>query len=195
MKGQEADIAKREKEIELQAKEAEVAEKKLIAEIQKPAEAEKFAAMQAADAELYKRQKDAEARLYEEQKNAEAIRAKGEAEAEAMDKKADAMQKYGQAAILEMIVGILPDMAKAVAEPIAAIDELKIIGSNGDGVTEVAGNVPVLLSKVMESVKETTGIDMKEIVKADTYDAKVNRNVTIQGAVPVENETVANEDA
>ena len=206
VKGQEADIAKREKEIELQAKEAEVAEKKLIAEIQKPAEAEKFAAMQAADAELYKRQKDAEARLYEEQKNAEAIRAKGEAEAEAirlkgdaeaeaMDKKADAMQKYGQAAILEMIVGILPDMAKAVAEPIAAIDELKIIGSNGDGVTEVAGNVPVLLSKVMESVKETTGIDMKEIVKADTYDAKVNRNVTIQGAVPVENETVANEDA
>lgn len=49
------------------------------------------------------------------------------------------MQKYGQAAILEMIVGVLPDMAKAVAEPIAAIDELKIIGSNGDGVTEVAG--------------------------------------------------------
>ena len=207
VKGQEADIAKREKEIELQAKEAEVAEKKLIAEIQKPAEADKFAAMQAADAELYKRQKDAEARLYEEQKEAEAIRAKGEAEAEAirmkgdaeaeaMDKKADAMQKYGQAAILEMIVGVLPDMAKAVAEPLAAIDELKIIGSNGDGVTEVAGNVPLLLSKVMESVKEATGIDMKEIVKADTYDAKVNRNVTIQGAVPVENETAStNEDA
>lgn len=62
-----------------------------------------------------------------------------------MDKKADAKQKYGQAAILEMIVGVLPDMAKAVAEPIAAIDELKIIGSNGDGVNEVAGNVPVLL--------------------------------------------------
>ena len=200
VKGQEADIAKREKEIELQAKEAEVAEKKLIAEIEKPAEADKFAAMQAADAELYKRQKDAEARLYEEQKDAEAIRAKGEAEAEAirlkgdaeaeaMDKKAEAMKKYGQAAILEMIVGVLPDMAKAVAEPIAAIDELKIIGSNGDGVTEVAGNVPLLLSKVMESVKEATGIDMKEIVKADTYDAKVNRNVTIQGAVPVETGT------
>ena len=200
VQSQEADIAKREKEIELQAKEAEVAEKKLIAEIQKPAEAKKYAEMQQADAELYKRQKDAEAKLYEEQKEAEAIKAKGEAEAEAirltgeaeadaMDKKADAMQKYGQAAILEMIVGVLPEMAKAVAEPISAIDEVKIIGSDGNGVSDMAGNVPVMLAKVMESVKETTGIDMMEIVKASTYDAKVTKNVTIDGAIPTKDET------
>ena len=196
VESQNADIAKREKEIELQAREAEVAEKKLVAEIQKPAEAKKYAAIQEADAELYKRQKDAEAKLYEQQKEAEAIRAKGEAEAlairakgeaeaDAMDKKADAMKKYGQAAILEMIVGVLPDMAKAVAEPIAAIDEVKIIGSDGNGVSDMGGNVPVMLAKVMESVKETTGVDMKEIVRANTYDAKVNRHVTIDGAVPV----------
>lgn len=196
VESQNADIAKREKEIELQAREAEVAEKKLVAEIQKPAEAKKYAAIQEADAELYKRQKDAEAKLYEQQKEAEAIRAKGEAEAlairargeaeaDAMDKKADAMKKYGQAAILEMIVGVLPDMAKAVAEPIAAIDEVKIIGSDGNGVSDMGGNVPVMLAKIMESVKETTGVDMKEIVRANTYDAKVNRHVTIDGAVPV----------
>ena len=194
---QEADIARREKEIELQAREAEVAEKKLIAEVKKPAEAEKYAVSQQAEADLYKRQKDAEAKLYEQQKEAEAIRAKGEAEAEAirlkgeaeadaMDKKAEAMKKYGQAAILEMIVGVLPEMAKAVAEPISSIDEVKIIGSDGKGVADMAGNVPVMLVKVMESVKETTGIDMLEIVKADTYDAKVTKNVTIDGAVPVE---------
>lgn len=196
VESQNADIAKREKEIELQAKEAEVARQKLIAEVEKPAEAEKFAKMQEADAELYARQKDAEAKLYEQQKEAEAIKAKGEAEAEAirlkgeaeadaMDKKAEAMKKYGQAAILEMIVGVLPDMAKAVAEPISAIDEVKIIGSDGNGVSDMAGNVPVMLAKVMESVKETTGIDMMEIVKASTYDAKVTKNVTIDGAVPV----------
>ena len=130
---QEADIAKREKEIELQAK--EVAEKKLDAEVRKKAEAEKYAEMQKADADLYKRQKDAEARLFEQEKEAEAIRKQGEAEAEAtrqkglaeaeaMNKKAEAMAKYGQAAILEMLVGVLPDMAKAVAEPIAAIDKV-----------------------------------------------------------------------
>ena len=112
---QEADIARREKEIELQTKEAEVAEKKLDAEIRKKAEADKYAEMQNADAELYRRQKDAEAQQYEAEKEAaairakglaeaEAIRKKGLAEAEALDKKAEAMKKYGQAAILEMIV-------------------------------------------------------------------------------------------
>lgn len=203
IKEQEADIARREKEIELQAREAEVAEKKLIAEVQKPAEAEKYAAVQKADAELYKRQKEAEAQLYEQQKQAEAIRAKGEAEAEAirakgnaeaeaMDKKAEAMKKYGNAAILEMIVNVLPDMAKAVAEPISSINDVKIIGSDSSGISDVGGNVPVMLSKVMESVKETTGVDMKEIIKASTYDAKVNRHVTIDGSVPV---TTTQEDS
>ena len=190
-------IARREKEIELQAKEAEVAEKKLIAEVQKPAEAEKYAVAQKADAELYKRQKEAEAQLFEQQKQAEAIRAKGEAEAEAirakgnaeaeaMDKKAEAMKKYGNAAILEMIVNVLPDMAKAVAEPISSINDIKIIGSDSRGISDVGGNVPVMLSKVMESVKETTGVDMKEIIRANTYEAKVNRNINLTGAVPVE---------
>ena len=191
---QEAEIAKREKEIELQEIEAEVAEKRLDAEVRKKAEAEKYAAEQKADADLYARQKEAEAKLFEQEKEAiairktgeaeaEAIRLKGEAEATALDKKADAMKKYGQAAILEMVVGILPDMARAVAEPISAINKVTVIGSNSDGVSDVAGNVPLLLAKVMESVKETTGFDLQEVMKADTYDAKVNRKVELSGAV------------
>ena len=115
---------------------------------------------------------------------------------EALDFQRFAPDIGGQAAILEMIVGVLPDMAKAVAEPIAAIDEVKIIGSDGNGVSDMGGNVPVMLAKVMESVKETTGVDMKEIVRANTYDAKVNRHVTIDGAVPVkaDGETGAEND-
>ena len=204
---QEADIAKREKEIELQAKEAEVAEKKLDAEVRKKAEAEKYAEMQKADADLYKRQKDAEAKLFEQEKEAaairkqgeaeaEAIRQKGLAEAEALDKKAEAMAKYGQAAILEMLVGVLPDMAKAVAEPISAIDKVTVIGGDSNGVSDMAGNVPTVLAKVMESVKEATGVDMAEIIKANTYDAKVNRNVNISGLkmeIPESNSTETEE--
>ena len=204
---QEADIAKREKEIELQAKEAEVAEKKLDAEVRKKAEAEKYAEMQKADADLYKRQKDAEAKLFEQEKEAaairkqgeaeaEAIRQKGLAEAEALDKKAEAMAKYGQAAILEMLVGVLPDMAKAVAEPISAIDKVTVIGGDSNGVSDMAGNVPTVLAKVMESVKEATGVDMAEIIKAKTYDAKVNRNVNISGLkmeIPESNSTETEE--
>ena len=120
--------------------------------------------MQNADAELYRRQKDAEAQQYEAEKEAaairakglaeaEAIRQKGLAEAEALDKKAEAMKKYGQAAILEMIVGVLPDIAKSVAEPLSAIDKVTVIGGNSDGVSDLAGNVPIIMGKVMESVK------------------------------------------
>lgn len=198
---QEANIAAREKEIELQEREAEVAEKKLNASVRKKADADKYAAQQRADAELYARQRDAEAQLFEQQKEAEAIkcageaeaerlrlqgeaeaaaiRAKGDAEAEALSKKADAMKKYGEAAILEMLVNILPDMAKAVAEPLSSIDEVKIIGANGDGVSNVSGNVPLVLAQTMEAVKEATGVDMTEIIRANSYDAKVNRNITV----------------
>lgn len=200
IENQNADIAKREKEIELQEREVAVKERRLDVEIKKPAEAQKYAEMQDADADLYKRQKDAEARLYEQIKeaeavkkrgeaDAEAIRLKGEAEADALDKKAEAMKKYGQAAILEMIVGVLPDMAKAIAEPITSIDKVTVIGGDSHGVSDMSGNVPIVLAKVMESVKEATGVDINEIIKAETYDAKVNRNISIEGAVPVTGET------
>ena len=116
--------------------------------------------MQKADADLYKRQKDAEAKLFEQEKEAEAIRKrglaeaeavrqKGLAEAEALDKKAEAMAKYGQAATLEMLVNVLPEMAKAIAEPISAIDKVTVIGGDSDGISGMAGNVPVVLAKVM----------------------------------------------
>lgn len=189
---QEADIAKREKEIELQSKEAEVAEKKLDAEVRKKAEAEKYAEMLKADAELYKRQKEAEAKLYEQEKEAAAIEAKGQAEARAiqlkgeadataMDRKAEAMKKYGDAAITEMIVKILPDMAKAIAEPISAIDKVTVIGGDSNGVSDMASNVPTVLTKVMESMKETTGVDLKGIIEANSKEAKTDRNITIHG--------------
>ena len=207
-----ANITRQEKEIDLKRKEAEVKEQSLDAEIKKQAEAEKYAAQQKADADLYRRQKDAEAQLFERTKEAEAkkaeadalkyqaeqeaagiqakgeaeakaIEAKGIAEAEAMDKKAEAMKKYGQAAIAEMIVNVLPEIAKSVAEPLSQIDKISIIGGadGNNGVESLSNNVPVVMAKVIESVNEATGIDLKEIIKAETYDAKVNKNINITG--------------
>ncbi|MBU9738694.1 flotillin family protein [Diplocloster agilis] len=207
----EASIAKQEKEVILKQREAEVMEKSLDAQIKKKAEAEKFGREKESDAELYARQKKAEAEKFEREKEAEAlkataqadryakeqaaggirmvgeaeaeaIRAKGLAEAEAMEKKAEAYQKYNKAAMAEMLINVLPEIAGKIAEPLTQIDKITIIeGSNGDGVGNVAGNVPVVMSKVFESLKETVGIDLAEIVKADSYDAKVNRNVNITG--------------
>ncbi len=208
-----ANIAKQEREIELKQKEVAVREQALDAQVKKQAEADRYAAQQKADAELYQRQKDAEARKFEAERAAEArraqaeadryareqeaegiravgeaeakaIEAKGLAEAEAMEKKAEAYAKYNKAAVAEMLIKVLPDIAGKIAEPLSAIDKVTIIGGSGDsgsGVDSVAGNVPVVMAKVFESMKETTGIDLSEIVKAESYDAKVNKNINVSG--------------
>ena len=98
-------------------------------------------------------------------------------------KKAEAYAKYNKAAVAEMMIKVLPDIAAKVAEPLGQIDKITIIGGgDGDnGVGQVAGNVPVVMAKVFESMKEATGIDLSEIINADSYDAKVNRNVNVTG--------------
>jgi flotillin len=101
-----------------------------------------------------------------------------------MEKKAEAYAKYNKAAVAEMMIKVLPEVAGKIAEPLSAIDKITIIGGtdgSGNGVEQVAGNVPIVMSKLFESMKEATGIDLGEIVKADTYDAKVNRNVNVTG--------------
>ncbi len=207
-----ADIARQEREIELKQKEVAVKEQALEAEIKKQAEADKYAAQQRADAALYQREKEAEAKRFEAERQAEArkaqaeaerfakeqeaagiravgeaeaaaIAAKGLAEAEAMEKKAEAYAKYNQAAIAEMMIGVLPEIASKVAEPLGQIDKITIIGGDGgsNGVEQVAGNVPVVMAKVFESMKQATGIDMANIINAESYDAKVNRNINLTG--------------
>lgn len=165
-----ADIAKQEREIELKQKEVAVTEQSLEAEVKKKAEANKYAAQQQAEAQLYQRQKEAEARQFEAQRQAEA-------------QKAEAYAKYNKAAVAEMMIKVLPDIAAKVAEPLGQIDKITIIGGGDgeNGVGKVAGNVPVVMAKVFESMKEATGIDLSEIINADSYDAKVNRNVNVTG--------------
>lgn len=101
-----------------------------------------------------------------------------------MEKKAEAYAKYNKAAVAEMMIKVLPDVAGKIAEPLGQIDKITIIGggeTGSNGVEQVAGNVPAVMAKLFESMKEATGIDLAEIVKADTYDAKVNRNVNVTG--------------
>lgn len=187
----DANIAKQEKEAEIKEKEIAVREKSLDAEVKKQADAEKYARMQKADAEKYEQEKRAEAEKFTKLQAAEAtraqyeaeaegIRAKGLAEAESMEKKADAMAKYGKAAMTEMIIKVLPQMAEAIAKPLESIDKVSIIGGAGDsGMSAISDNVPQVLAKTIESVKETTGFDLTEVMKANTYDAKVNNNINV----------------
>lgn len=196
---QNAEIAKTEKQRELQTEQVLVREQILKAEIEKQAEAKKYAEMQEADAELYKRKKDAEARRFEEEERAKGIEAVGKAEADAtrlrgiaeaqaLEKKAVAMEKFGKAAITEMLVKALPEMATAIAQPLSAIDKVSIIGGNSDGVNDLAGNVPAVLAKTIESIKEATGFDMTEVMRAETFEGKTTHNVKVAG---LENPEVA----
>ena len=103
------------------------------------------------------------------------------------------MKKYGQAAMMEMIVKALPEMAAAIAEPLSTIDKVTIIdsGNGGDsGVSNMGAYVPSVLAKTIESVKEATGVDIREIMKASTYDAMVNKNITVSGLENVQSVTL-----
>ncbi|MBR2835123.1 MAG: flotillin family protein, partial [Coriobacteriales bacterium] len=203
-------IAEAEREAELRQREVLVKQQELAAQIEKQADAEKYRVEREAEAALAQRQRDAEAVKYEQQQEAEAqkalaeaarfaaeqeaagIRAKGEAEAaailakgnaeaEAMERKAEAYAKYGRAAVTQMIVEVLPSIAREVAAPMASIDKVTVIGSDASGVSSVSNNVGAVMARLFETVQETTGLDLREVVKAETYDAKVNRNITVEG--------------
>ena len=98
-----ANLAKQEKEIELQERAVAIKEKALEADIKKTAEAKKYAEQQEADARLYATQKAAEADLFERQRKAEAAKLEAEkkAEAELALAEADAKAKKALAEALE----------------------------------------------------------------------------------------------
>lgn len=205
-----AQIAKAEREAELRRQEVEVQQQALEAEINKMADAERYRVEQEAAAQLTKRQREAEAKKYEQEKEAEAkkaladaarytaeqeaegIRARGEAEAsaieakavaeaEGMQKKAEAFRLYNNAAIIQMLVEILPEMAAEVAKSIEQIDKITIFGGGGgnDGVGSISDYVPIGMAKTFQTIKEATGVDLAEVIRGETYDAKVNRNISI----------------
>ena len=186
-----ADIAKAEREAELKAREVEVKKQTLDAEIRAKADAERYRQEQQAQAELFKRQKDAEARRYEQEQEAaaemkiaeakrfareqeaegiaavgraeaEAIRAKALAEAEGIDKKAEAMRKYGEAAVVEMVMAALPEIAKNVAEPLAKVDKITMYGEGNSA--KLLSDIVNGTTQVTEGISAGMGIDLKSLI-------------------------------
>ena len=124
------------------------------------------------EAEAYKIQKAGEA-------EAIAIEKKGLAEAEAMQKKAEAYERYGQAAILDMMVRIIPEVAQHVSEPIAAIKNMNVYGTSGADAAGISGAVPAVIKQSFDVIESATGVNMTDIVRANTIEAKVNRNINL----------------
>ena len=114
------------------------------------AEANKFAQLQ----EL----QEAEAIRAKGQAEAQAIRAKLATEAEGLDKKAEAMKKYGEAAITEMLVKALPDIAKAVATPLSNVDSITMYGEGNS--SKMVGDIMT----TMDQVTKCMGLDIKDLI-------------------------------
>lgn len=168
-----ADIARAERVAELKAREVDVTKQTLDAEIRAKADAQRYAAEQEAEAELYRRTKEAEAKMVERQREAEGIRAVGEAEAEAIrlkalaeaegiDKKAEAMKKYGEAAVIEMIMGALPEIAKNVAEPLSKVDKITMYGEGNS--SKLLSDIINGTTQVTEGISAGMGIDIKSLI-------------------------------
>ena len=168
-----ADIARAERTAELKAKEVEVTKQTLDAEIRAKADAQRYAAEQEAEAELFRRTKEAEAKMIERQREAEGIRAVGEAEAEAIrlkalaeaegiDKKAEAMKKYGEAAVIEMIMEALPEIAKNVAEPLSKVDKITMYGEGNSA--KLLSDIVNGTTQVTEGISAGMGIDIKSLI-------------------------------
>jgi uncharacterized membrane protein YqiK len=103
----------------------------------------------------------------------------GEAEAKALDAKAKAYKNYNDTIKLqEALVEVLPEVAKNVAAPIAALKDVTLYGG---GMSQVSENVPVMTQMVYDTMTAATGVDMKEILKTKTLAAQTDRNVNVNG--------------
>lgn len=186
-----AEIEKTQREQVLSQEKIKIKENELTAEVNKQADAHKYEVEKKAEAERYEAEQkaQAEAAKYAKLQEAEGIRAVGEAnasaaqamfiaEAEGLEKKADAYERFGQAAILDMVVKILPQVAAEVAKPISSIDSVNIYD---DGVDRVSGNVPVVLKQTFDTIESATGVNLTDIVRAKTITAKTDRNINISG--------------
>ncbi|MGW1545832.1 flotillin family protein [Streptomyces sp. NPDC002346] len=184
-----AEAARQQEVLEEQEKvaqrQAALTDRELDTKVRKPADAARYQAEQEAEARRIAQVKEAEAdaersrltgqgeKLHrsaladavriEGEAEAAAIAAKGAAEAEAMRKKADAFAQYGDAAVLQMLVEVLPHVVAKAAEPLSAIDKMTVIST--DGASQLSRTVADNVAQGMELLTATTGVDLAALLK------------------------------
>lgn len=122
------------------------------------AEARKFQVEQQAAA----KRAEAEAMRYYMEQEAEGIRAKGVAEAEAIERKADAQKRMGEASVLEMYLTALPEVVKNAAAPLSQTEKIVMYGDGNS--SKLVRDVMLSASQVLEGIKESTGLDIKDLI-------------------------------
>lgn len=158
----QVEIVERQKAIEIMDAEVRRRAHELEAEVVEPAksEARRIEALAEARREELAAQGAGEA---------DAVRLRGMAEAEAMVAKAGAWEGYGDAAIADRLLSILPQLAAAVSEPLAKTDKIVMLGGGeGDGVGahRVTRDVMKIVAELPEVLESLTGKRLEELVRA-----------------------------
>jgi flotillin len=176
------EVVAKQKQTEVQEQEVARRQRELEATVQKPAEAERFRIETLASAKKYQTETEAagEAAATRVQgkgqadaikarglAEAEVIQAQGFSEAEAMEKKAEAWKKYNQAAVIQQLIEALPEVATAVAQPLAQTDRIVVISSGGDGAgaSKITADVTNIVAQVPATVEALTGVNLVEALQ------------------------------
>ncbi|HKD74212.1 MAG TPA: SPFH domain-containing protein [Ktedonobacterales bacterium] len=172
VKVEEAEIKRRELELQATVLKQAEAERQRIT-LQAEAERQRLALEAEGRAEALKAQgaAEAEAARLKGLADADVIRARGEAEAEAMRVKADAYHQYNQAAVLDKLLTSLPEVVRALAEPLAKIDRVTIV-STGDaanghsslGASRLTGDMVNMLAQVPALVETLSGVKLEDLL-------------------------------
>ena len=208
------EVVERTKQIEIEAQEVLRRERELEAGIKRPAEAERYrletiaagekgqvVAGAEAEAESLTLNGTGEANAIRARGEAEAdaIRARGLAEAEAMRVKAEAWKEYGQAAMIDTLLESLPEVASAVAQPLAQTDRIVMIsgGDNGSiGASKLTNDVTRVVSQLPDLVESLTGIDilgtLKNLPRVATTDDLSNGRTEAEASPAAEAEAPDN---
>jgi flotillin len=177
------EVVAKQKQIEVQEQEVQRRGKELEATVQKPAEAERFRIETLANAKKFQTETEAagtaEATRLQGQGEADAtkarglaqadvIQAQGFAEAQAMEKKAEAWKNYNQAAIIQQLIEALPEVAMAIAQPLAQTDRIVVISSdgNGAGASKITGDITNIVAQVPATLEALTGVNLIDALKS-----------------------------
>ena len=193
------DQVRKQQEVLVQEQEAARREKELQATVVKPAEAERQAAILRAEGEKQAKITRAEATQKElefegageaakierigraeaakvlavGEAEAEVIKKKLLAEAEGLQRKAEAWKNFNEAAVINLVVDKMPELAQAFATQLAGIDKINIIemgnGSGGSGgIGKVMGTVGGGMTAMLAMLKDQFGVDVARLMQAKT---------------------------
>src|SRR5438876_11390786 len=218
IKVQQAEIQRRELELQATIQKAVEAERRrietvaeaerqrLILEAQGQADAAQARGVGDAEANRAKGLAEAEVIRARGLAEAEVIRAKGEAEADAMKVKAAAFHEYNQAAVLDKLLTGMPEIVRAIAEPLSKIDKVTIVSTGGDnghgmGASRITGDVMNMVAQVPALFELLSGTRIGDLMSripalADQDGDKSNGNATsakANGTVPAVDATPNNQ--